>query len=49
MRLRRPGHAYQEIEQLLRRVEQKGLCLDLPSGKGVNYEGIRAAGFTARA
>lgn len=27
------------------RVERKGLCLDLPAGKGVNIDGIREAGF----
>ncbi len=41
----RSGHAYGEIEDLLRGVERKGLCLDLPAGKGVNLEGIRRAGF----
>ena len=45
-RFRRSGHAYGEIEELLSGVERKGLCLDMPAGKGVNYEGIRNAGFT---
>ncbi len=45
-RFLRSGHAYGEIEQLLKSVAEKGLCLDLPAGKGVNYEGIQNAGFT---
>ena len=44
-RLFRSGHAYDDIAALLATVEPKGLCLDLPAGKGVNTEGIRAAGF----
>ena len=44
-RLFRAGHAYDEIRRILARVEPKGLCLDLPAGKGVNYRGIVDAGF----
>lgn len=44
---RRSGHAYEDIRLLLASVEQKGLCLDMPSGKGVNYEGIGSAGFNS--
>ena len=44
-KLLRSGHAYDEIRELLRGVERKGLCLDLPAGKGVNWQGIRDAGF----
>jgi SAM-dependent methyltransferase len=44
-RLFRSGHAYQDIEALLSDKGPKGLCLDFPSGKGVNIQGIRNAGF----
>ena len=44
-RLARDGHAYGEIFALLAAVQPKGLCLDLPSGTGVNTAGILAAGF----
>ena len=44
-RLFRSGHAYADIQALLSDVEHKGLCLDLPAGKGVNTGGIEAAGF----
>lgn len=41
----RSGHAYADIQTLLSDIEPKGLCLDLPAGKGVNTSGIKAAGF----
>jgi SAM-dependent methyltransferase len=41
----RSAHAYDDIRALLKNVERKGLCLDLPAGRGVNIDGIRAAGF----
>ncbi|HZL99294.1 MAG TPA: class I SAM-dependent methyltransferase [Planctomycetota bacterium] len=44
-RLLRDGHAYGEIFALLSAVQPKGLCLDLPSGAGVNTAGLLAAGF----
>jgi len=44
-RLFRSGHAYEDIAALLAEVEPKGLCLDFPSGTGVNVPGIRKAGF----
>jgi len=44
-RLFRNGHAYGEIEHLLRDVLPRGRCLDLPAGQGPNVRGIRAAGF----
>jgi SAM-dependent methyltransferase len=44
-RLFREAHAYGDIRDLLAAHEKKGLCLDLPAGKGVNVEGIHAAGF----
>lgn len=44
-KLFRSAHAYDDIRGLLAAHEKKGLCLDLPAGKGVNVEGIRAAGF----
>ena len=42
----RTGHAYADIAALLAEVEPKGLCLDFPSGTGVNLAGIRSAGFS---
>lgn len=41
----RTGHAYEDIEFLLSDVRPKGLCLDLPVGKGPNVKGIATAGF----
>ena len=44
-RIFRSGHAYGEIRALLAEVQRKGMCLDLPAGRGVNLPGIRDAGF----
>ena len=41
----RSGHAYGDIERLFSTVEPKGLCLDLPCGRGVNIPGLKKAGF----
>ncbi len=44
-RLFRKANAYDDIQVILSRAPLKGLCLDLPAGRGVNFPGIRAAGF----
>ena len=41
----RSGHAYHDIELILKSLSVKGKCLDFPAGKGVNVGGIRRAGF----
>lgn len=41
----RRANAYTDIQSLLACAPLKGLCLDLPAGRGVNLAGIRAAGF----
>ncbi len=41
----RRANAYDDIRVLLQQVERKGLCLDLPAGRGVNLDGIVRAGF----
>jgi SAM-dependent methyltransferase len=45
-RLFRKANAYDDIRVILAAIPKKGLCLDLPAGRGVNLDGIRAAGFT---
>jgi SAM-dependent methyltransferase len=44
-RIFRSGHAYHDIELILKSISTKGKCLDFPAGKGVNIDGIRRAGF----
>lgn len=44
-RLFRRANAYDDIRAILSGIERKGRCLDLPAGRGVNLDGIRAAGF----